>query len=447
MKIELPQLKFESKKTGSSTSNLKITDLNIDCLEIICKYLSISDLLNVAETNQHLKQAADLVFNLKYSKKTIEIYGAHHRIQHIDDLEYSIVIYNLLDSLKAIRCFGHLVKDLQIYVDRTDYIYKRYVDRSCHSFECLITYVNQYCAVSLIEFKLFTHREVPGGALNHLKRPFVNVEKLSIVQFSNMKQHLITKLFPRVRFLIYADSPFFDGFTGIDTHFPHLEHLNLNIGSVKYRYTSKHCEEKTNQICSTLRLNPQLQTLTLPFVSDMNMFECISELPCLETLKLYNFWGRPTNRSENVVHLKSVKKLKIDEFYEDCPQIPLSFDHLEELRIFCRNFCDNFHNFLIENPTIRKITTSPNILKNDRVQKLANALPFLEEIDVRDLCTEASDILRAIDGLESMKKISFSFKLKSDELSKLQSHLNRKWKCFTKHCPNEVQWFECIRTD
>lgn len=428
----------------ASTSKMKIIDLNIDCLEKICQYLEVADLLNVADSNKCLKGAAELIFKLKHSKKTVEIHGAHYRVEDIIDSEHSLMIYDLISSLRIVRCFGHLVTNLKITVDRTDYLYKVYADRFCHSFHCLITYVNQYSAESLVQFTLSTNQEIPDKALNHLKKPFLNVEKLYIVQFPNLERSLINKLFPRVRHLVYADAPYFTDFARIENHFRHLSHLHLNISSVKYRYTSIKCEEKSAQICSFLRLNPQLVSLTLPFILDMKLFQCISELSSLKTLKLYNFWGRISNYDDNPIHLKHLKRLKIDEFYE-CPQIPLTFDHLEELRIFCQHFCNNFHQFLIENPTIRKITSSPKILKDEHLSKLANALPFLEEIDVRDLSTTSNDVINAINGLKSLRKISFNFKQRSNEYAELQTHLNRKWKSFTKFTPKDGQWIECVR--
>lgn len=50
---------------------MQITDLNIDCLEKIFKHLDCIDIFNVADSNARLREAAKLVYRIKYGKNIV----------------------------------------------------------------------------------------------------------------------------------------------------------------------------------------------------------------------------------------------------------------------------------------------------------------------------------------------------------------------------------------
>ena len=54
---------------GGSSEKMKLTGLNIDCLENILEYLELGDLLNAATSNKRLNQAANFIFDREHSKK------------------------------------------------------------------------------------------------------------------------------------------------------------------------------------------------------------------------------------------------------------------------------------------------------------------------------------------------------------------------------------------
>lgn len=60
-----------------SVSVTKITDVDLYCLEKIFQYLSLGDLLNVADSNTHLKAAAELVFKFRYATTQFDIMNKH----------------------------------------------------------------------------------------------------------------------------------------------------------------------------------------------------------------------------------------------------------------------------------------------------------------------------------------------------------------------------------
>lgn len=50
--------------------NMRLTDLNIDCLETILEHLKLGDLLNVADANKRLHRAACSTFVEKYHEES-----------------------------------------------------------------------------------------------------------------------------------------------------------------------------------------------------------------------------------------------------------------------------------------------------------------------------------------------------------------------------------------
>lgn len=56
-------------------TDLKLTDLNIDSVERIFTFLSLEDLLNVADTSTQLQSAVNLVYHFRYfGEKSQKIY-------------------------------------------------------------------------------------------------------------------------------------------------------------------------------------------------------------------------------------------------------------------------------------------------------------------------------------------------------------------------------------
>lgn len=52
---------------------MKIMDLNIDCQETIFRHLDYVELYNVADSNARLREAAKLVYRIKYGRMPVRI--------------------------------------------------------------------------------------------------------------------------------------------------------------------------------------------------------------------------------------------------------------------------------------------------------------------------------------------------------------------------------------
>lgn len=76
----------------------KITDINNDCLEHIFNYLSLIDLLNVADASKCFKQGVNLSFTAKYGSKKLKLQGIEpspHQSYEVDD-------YKICNSYEAL---------------------------------------------------------------------------------------------------------------------------------------------------------------------------------------------------------------------------------------------------------------------------------------------------------------------------------------------------------
>lgn len=82
---------------------MKLTDLNIDCLEAILECLEIGDLLNAADACRRLHHAANHLYLRIHGEKPL-IDTKYYAVRPI-----AFAISNLKIALQLLRCFGHLV--------------------------------------------------------------------------------------------------------------------------------------------------------------------------------------------------------------------------------------------------------------------------------------------------------------------------------------------------
>lgn len=179
---------------SDSDGEINITDINLACLDHIFKYLSIEDLLNVADSCESLREAAFFTYTSKYKRmtlqlqlKNIQLSRRFPTIQTSD--RFSIVskfsISNLTVCLKFLRCFGHTLNELIIDYNGVD-------DRHCMEID---HYVNKYCAETLTEMKIHHARK---HTMCRIQIPFSNVRYLQLSD-CDLAQRLINfeKWFPR----------------------------------------------------------------------------------------------------------------------------------------------------------------------------------------------------------------------------------------------------------
>lgn len=96
---------------------MKITDLNIDCLDSCFQHLNIEDLLSVADSNKQLRYLARYTFARKFRRETIRIVSTMN-CKKYERIFFSVrpqlIISSLRWSLQFLRCFGDLVPEIII---------------------------------------------------------------------------------------------------------------------------------------------------------------------------------------------------------------------------------------------------------------------------------------------------------------------------------------------
>lgn len=408
---------------------MKIVDLNIDCLEKIFKQLSLGDLLNVADSNGTLKKGADVVFALKYGKRKVNLRDLDFvdRNRDIDEKD-NIVLYTWKRSYHILRCFGHLISNLEIHLLMS--FYKAVVHNTNEIFETnlkhLIDYVAEYCAESLIELKM---TGISKAGFDDQMKPMPLVKKIHIL--GNSTKTSLSRLFPNVQHLIY-DFSSTKNFLCIDHHFPFLEQVELTSA---FHVNIKKIIEKNAQICSFLRQNPQLKKLKIPFLSNANFLQTINEcVPHLEHLAIVDPSDHPNLTDYgSPVHFEHVKKFELYYYHtlrREFPNISLEFSHLENVSLdLCIADNEGFYTFLSENPSITKIKL--HSIDPDRkldIPKLANILPMLREVDVRYCKYTIDEASSFVNHFQCMEKFRFILESNPDHDDNLR-YLKKGWQC------------------
>lgn len=92
---------------------MKLTDINIDCLEKILEYLEFGDLLSAASSNKRLNKAAHYILIRKKWHKSVLLISIRISRKRLIKFKYHwIEINDLKTSLQYIRCFGHLIYEV-----------------------------------------------------------------------------------------------------------------------------------------------------------------------------------------------------------------------------------------------------------------------------------------------------------------------------------------------
>lgn len=195
----------------SNATTIRLTDMNDDCLEHIFLYLSLEDLLNIADTNKQLKPAAELTFAKRFKRgKLISNYYNSSEI-HINGTER----VKVRNPYRLLRCFGHLIPK-QTIRNRT-----------------LLKYVNQYCSESIIEIDTTYQPKYIAVHFPHLNR--VNIGSSSNVYGAECFLKML-RLNPQIQHLYL--NPGIDDVRLLRTanqFLQFLEHLHLSYVKNSFR--------------------------------------------------------------------------------------------------------------------------------------------------------------------------------------------------------------------
>lgn len=336
-------------ETNATTK--KLTDLNDDCLERIFLYLSLYDLLNIVDTNKHLKTAAELAFTENFGREKKFIWHDHWVGVCVEICINETKQLKLLPKpFRLLRCFGHLIS-------------KQEINKSCklNAYK-LLKYVNKYCSESTTEI-LIRHKR-----FFYENKPYPNAETVRL-EYCFLKENgtrfrtnvRLNELFPNVRNLSIDCCDFKR--KCIAVHFPQLNQLEIvdppgwNFKSAfESVFISRKKAYHNNTYVKMLHLNPQLRSLTLGRDYIATLLRVASQqLQLLEHLELYTTGFQEFG--EGVVNFPYLKELKITYFSCFGPRkIPISASNLRTFE-FCSSAefnVDILLDFLHNHPTLTK---------------------------------------------------------------------------------------------
>lgn len=352
---------------------MKITDMNLICLEECFEYLELRDLLNVADANKSLCKAAEFVFHQKYSQRCVGfsfcecsnsknlVYIYKSRISLVD---------NLKSSFQIIRCFGHLIKNVEFTWGN-----------KCKAEQPVFDCINKYCADSLV--KIFIHAQKHYSNVQNVifTKSFTQVEEAKIYNCNlDVRGEEFGILFPKVKKLKHYGRKKND-ISALVYHYPDLEELSIDM--------TKHTK-------SILKLNPQLKNLQLEgckkYSCDENKFRnSIEPMQNLEELTLSGRVAKFSKIIDKKIKLKNVKQFTIRYRKGNKQKYPFLFEKLERLRIHLdftgSTITPNVYDFIEQHPSINKLSfiTMRNENPNIDYCRIRKALPLLMKTDLKRL--------------------------------------------------------------
>ncbi|XP_031619215.1 uncharacterized protein LOC116338225 [Contarinia nasturtii] len=417
---------------GTSTSSgdvcaplkrkMKFTDMNIDCIESCLEHLKLDDLLNAAASNKRLNRAASFIYHRSYSTKLIHlnIVPGNRSLQFRPNSR--IEFCNLMSSLRLLRCFGNLIKNILIsYKGVYKIVDDDLDDIGINNYELTlraIEYLNEYCTESstLIQFNKL--KNVPV----YLKEQFKHVTKLQMVDcdFTELvENNSFNAIFPRTEefFVSITDSILYptSSFKFMANHFPFLERLHIRH-SDRYLIETRSLKQS---LTAAIHLNPQLKQLTIKQYNsffDANFLQSVNN-----SLKNLEFLGLSMDEEFNskangeLIQFKNLKTLEIYiQSSAESFQIPFAIDKLEVL-VFAMNVrLTNFSYEFIEkhpyltNLTLHAIKHEHAINSRINVSRIANSLPLLEKLKfAMNINITIDEILPHCTKFKSLNEMSF----------------------------------------
>lgn len=410
----------------------------MDCLESIFLHSDIADLLNLAHTCKFLKNLVESWFLRKFRKRKMNIQNITiSKKRRIFVEKKTIFIMDFRSALQILRCFGHLITDLEFNflppynINQTSYdVYNHRV----------VAYLSDYCAKSVTKIALI---ECSKGNLTNINKPFEKVEEVR-VRNCDLKTNWLKTVFPKMRSLQFLhDKHERTDLSCISQHFPYL--LQLEIGILDEQ-AADFCQFYT---ANALILNPQLKSFNGMLLSStiftpnfLQFTKTFCGLQQLEHLSIGWEIDDFDNYNHRPMHFSEVRKFDMNLRFShrtDLPEIPFSFDQLEEFAISLKQINQEFFNFIKKHPQIRKLKITPSSpVDYNGVSDIqfAEALPLLIELNLTYYKLTMHEAIRFLGKFRFLKKMSFTSKDK--RIKELKQRLGNQWSVSVR-CGNFVE--------
>lgn len=372
----------------SEQRRITICHLNHHCLEKVFRYLNLTDLTNVAESNVYLAGIACNFFVLKYSTMKYHCYGTE-----MGDDTFMLLLHH----------FGEYIQIL--HVD-----FSHHADRDRILFDA----ITKHCKATVTEL-------VFGGLHNTIipDQPFPKVTKLNLInnigRFAvNQSILQLNKWFPNVNALqIQNVSNFWKIFP--ITKCESLKHFAI------YNFPERDTKDTVQKMAQFLCANPQLTGLEMDEISEENMQVFVEyapkQLPNVERLGIVS----PHPYPFGPIEFANLKELKLSFYRNHMDIFERLPSTLEILELYPGKLTTSALDFILkcrQNLTKLTLVTS-DAIKPEQMEKIAREMQALAEIHIYQQVYQPID-LKIPTGFDSfflynqrMKTISLKYETSS----------------------------------
>lgn len=203
--------------SDTNIKELKLTDLNEYCLEVIFEHLNATELTNVAEAKKHFVSTAKLIYKRKYSERQLVISDSGHTLKIKGEGELKVTLTSLLEH------FGKLLLNIKIGSNNW----------TKHHWCQAEQLINDHCVDTLKYIDLSYFSDVNRMVQN--RKPFISVEDVliarghgcNILPSPGLFWYDFDEMFPQVRRLKLGSD--FHFLKLMQTPLRHLEQVDLYI--------------------------------------------------------------------------------------------------------------------------------------------------------------------------------------------------------------------------
>lgn len=334
--------RMEAEENVKSSHQTKIVDIDNDCLECVFEFLEFRDLINLAEANKFLQVAAKIVFGRKLKRKMVVVEIQKSCVtSDIENYDDAIRIRDSMLAVQTIRHFGQRISKIVLII-KTDSSLR----------EKFFAHANEYCHKTLNILHIFGDHSNVFGAVKH---PFEFVEEFWTEKgtIGPGCEHF-TKLFPRLRHLMFKDNDILD-WNYICETFPNLYTFALNN---QYKWLPNFFHEDEFERITTL--NPHLQSFQLDTYFNPGIWLLIKEqLKNLNSIHALFSPEHCNSFERKPILFNDVAKFVVigtPSYYTDKPTEVFTFKCLKNCKVICfEDEIDMWLDFVLANPTINNL--------------------------------------------------------------------------------------------
>lgn len=389
------------------TNGTQLMNLNVDCQLMVIEKLDVLSLMKLAETNKYFTNLVSLTLKRILAKKLVIL-----RIPFYDDkkdlqvfeTDDSIHIQNIQTISKLLKKSGHFILRLKI-----EQFYG-----TAKGASLLQNLINLYCSETLKELHMvFIHLTTYDGtsfsyalknSLDNFQKPFKNVERIflhgSFKSLDNDKLKF-NEIFPAIQ-LLSLDMIGIHDMSSVYQHFSHLKELRAHSWST--HNISGFLTDSSIESC--IKMNPNIQRMTLKNVSAKLLKFVADNLPAIESLELSLSTEIEPNQREQEICFENVTFLKIFENVQNLPR-KISFRNLKEFQLEgTPKDSSRWIEFVERNQNLRKLCIFDYYLSNEEASRLSSTNPELNEITIAfDTNITNETIVKFINSLKNLMKI------------------------------------------